>query len=40
MFLRGNGSRRRMQEAELARRNRLEIVKAWSQGKISRRSAA
>ena len=37
MFLRGNGSRRRMQEAELARRNRLEIVKAWSQRQISRR---
>ena len=37
MYLSGRASKRRMQEAELARRNRQEIVKAWSRGQVSRR---
>ena len=36
-FLTGKTSKRRLKEAEDARRNRLEILKAWSQGQISRR---
>ena len=37
MYLPWNASRKRLAEAEGARRNRLEIVKAWSTGQISRR---
>src|SRR5262245_8139475 len=37
MYLIGNASRARLREAENARRNRLEILKAWSQGQVSRR---
>jgi manganese oxidase len=37
MFLPWNSSRKRLREAENARRNRLEIVKAHSQGQLSRR---
>src|SRR5262245_51726274 len=37
MYLPGNASRARVREAENARRNRAEILKAWSQGQISRR---
>jgi FtsP/CotA-like multicopper oxidase with cupredoxin domain len=37
MFLRPRSSRRRIQEAEHARRNRLELVAAWSRGEVSRR---
>ncbi|MBZ5726986.1 MAG: multicopper oxidase domain-containing protein [Acidobacteriia bacterium] len=36
-FLPGNASRARIREAENARRNRLEIVKALSHGTVSRR---
>jgi manganese oxidase len=36
-FLTSKDSRKRLKEAEDARRNRLEILKAWSQGQISRR---
>ncbi len=37
MFLPWSASKKRLKEAELARRNRTEVVKAWSQGRISRR---
>ena len=37
MYLPGNASRARQREAENARRNRAEIIKAWSQGQVSRR---
>ena len=37
MYLPWNASRRRLREAEIARRNRQEIVRAWSAGEISRR---
>ncbi|HET9599243.1 MAG TPA: multicopper oxidase domain-containing protein [Anaeromyxobacteraceae bacterium] len=37
MFVHGKESRKRQREAERARRNRAEIVKAWSQGQITRR---
>jgi manganese oxidase len=37
MYLPWNASKRRLKEAEHARRNRLELIAAWSQGKISRR---
>ena len=37
MFLPWSASKKRLQEAETARRNRTEVVKAWSQGQISRR---
>ena len=37
MYLPTNTSRSRLREAENARRNRLEIVKALSHGQISRR---
>src|SRR5262249_57801808 len=37
MYLLGKASRARLREAENARRNRLEILKAWSQGQLSRR---
>jgi len=37
MYLPGNASKARLREAENARRNRAEIVKAWSQGQVSRR---
>src|SRR5262245_61912054 len=37
MYLPGNASRARVREAENARRNRAEILKAWSQGQVSRR---
>src|SRR5262249_60181681 len=37
MYLLGKASRARLREAENARRNRLEILKAWSQGQVSRR---
>jgi hypothetical protein len=36
-FLSEKSSKRRLKEAERARKNRLEILKAWSQGQISRR---
>jgi FtsP/CotA-like multicopper oxidase with cupredoxin domain len=36
-FLSSKASKKRLKEAEDARRNRLEILKAWSQGQISRR---
>ncbi len=36
-FLSRKDSKRRLKEAENARKNRLEILKAWSQGQISRR---
>ena len=36
-FLNRNQTKRRLQEAENARRNRLEIVKALSHGQIARR---
>jgi len=36
-FLSPKESKARLREAENARKNRLEIVKAWSQGQISRR---
>ena len=36
-FLPGSASRARLREAENARKNRAEIVKAFSQGKVSRR---
>ncbi len=36
-FLSSKDSKRRLKEAENARKNRLEILKAWSQGQISRR---
>src|ERR671930_2119051 len=37
MYLPENASAARIREAESARRNRQEILKAWSQGQISRR---
>jgi FtsP/CotA-like multicopper oxidase with cupredoxin domain len=37
MYLPWNASKARLNEAENARRNRAEFVKAWSQGQISRR---
>ena len=37
MFLHKNASRIRLQEAEHARRNRLEILKALSTGQLTRR---
>ena len=37
MYLPWNTSRNRLREAEAARRNRQEIVRAWSTGQISRR---
>ncbi len=37
MYLLGKASRARVREAENARRNRAEILKAWSQGQVSRR---
>jgi len=37
MYLPSNASKARLREAENARRNRAEILTAWSQGKISRR---
>src|SRR6266403_866365 len=37
MYLPLNASRARMREAENARRNRAEILQAWSQGRLSRR---
>ena len=36
-FLTDKASKRRLKEAEDARKNRLEILKAWSQGQVSRR---
>ena len=36
-FLSSRESKKRLKEAENARKNRLEILKAWSQGQISRR---
>lgn len=36
-FLSSKASKRKLKEAEDARKNRLEILKAWSQGQISRR---
>ena len=36
-FLSEKSSKRRLKEAEQARKNRWEILKAWSQGQISRR---
>jgi FtsP/CotA-like multicopper oxidase with cupredoxin domain len=36
-FLSDKESKRRLKEAENARKNRLEILKSWSQGQISRR---
>src|SRR5882672_324921 len=36
-FLSEKSSKRRLKEAERARKNRWEILKAWSQGQISRR---
>jgi len=36
-FLSSKDSKKRLKEAENARKNRLEILKAWSQGQISRR---
>jgi FtsP/CotA-like multicopper oxidase with cupredoxin domain len=36
-FLNDKTSKRRLKEAEDARKNRLEILKAWSQGQVSRR---
>src|ERR1700727_957003 len=36
-FLSENSSKARIREAENARKNRLDIVKAYSQGKVSRR---
>src|SRR5213083_2443340 len=37
MYLPEKASRARVREAENARRNRAEILKAWSQGQVSRR---
>src|SRR6266516_5545949 len=37
MYLPGRASGARVREAENARRNRAEILKAWSQGQVSRR---
>jgi FtsP/CotA-like multicopper oxidase with cupredoxin domain len=37
IWLPEKASQRRLKEAENARRNRLEILKAWSQGQVSRR---
>src|SRR5688572_3116054 len=37
MYLRGKPSKLRLREAENARRNRLEIVKAFSIGQVTRR---
>ena len=36
-YLPQNASKARQREAENARKNRVEIVKAWSQGQVSRR---
>ena len=37
IYLPGNASKARLRQAENARKNRAEIVKALSQGKVSRR---
>ena len=37
MWLTPNADRRRIRDAENARRNRAEIMKALSQGRVSRR---
>src|SRR5207249_7288793 len=37
MYLVGKASRARLREAENARRNRQEILRAWSTGQVSRR---
>src|SRR5213594_1796263 len=37
MYLPGKASRARVREAENARQNRAEILKAWSHGQVSRR---
>src|SRR3989475_523354 len=37
MYLPGKASKARVREAENARQNRAEILKAWSQGRVSRR---
>jgi len=37
VYLPGKASKARLREAENARRNRAEILKAWSTGKVSRR---
>src|SRR5215831_3216231 len=37
IYLPQNASKARQREAESARKNRVEIVKAWSQGQVSRR---
>src|SRR5690242_16176710 len=37
MFVPSGASRKRRMEAEQARRNRAQIVRAWSQGQITRR---
>src|SRR5881296_795301 len=37
MYLPGKASKARVREAGNARRNRAEILKAWSQGQVSRR---
>jgi len=37
IYLPSNASKARHREAENARKNRVEIVKAWSQGQVSRR---
>src|SRR3989442_14206258 len=37
MYLPGKASRARVREPVNARRNRAEILKAWSQGQVSRR---
>src|SRR5919197_4464071 len=37
IWLPEKASQRRLKEAENARRNRLELLKAWSQGQVSRR---
>src|SRR5690242_12097133 len=36
-FLRENSDKRRIRDAENARKNRMEIMKAYSQGQVSRR---
>ena len=37
MYLPAKASKTRLREAENAQRNRREILKAWSQGQVSRR---
>src|ERR1043166_7776496 len=37
MYLSGKASKARLREAENAQRNRREILRAWSQGQVSRR---